>query len=135
MDVMKNSPANGRGTPRDDLPPVSGAGDMGAYSMGPYQDGVSHFCSWARPKTSWPLPFSALLPWPWSLSPHYSCSTQIMPFCVCIYVYMCVCIHIYIFFFKISLHIARGPILLFLPGMRNCSPLASWNALRSEVSM
>lgn len=40
MDVMKNSPANGRGTPRDDLPPVSGAGDMGAYSMGPpYQDG------------------------------------------------------------------------------------------------
>lgn len=42
MDVMKNSPANGRGTPRDDLPPVSGAGDMGAYSMGPpYNDGVS----------------------------------------------------------------------------------------------
>ncbi|KAK7495922.1 hypothetical protein BaRGS_00012912 [Batillaria attramentaria] len=42
MDVMKNSPANGRGTPRDDLPPVSGSGDMGPYSMGPpYQDGVS----------------------------------------------------------------------------------------------
>lgn len=42
MDGMKNSPANGPGTPRDDLPPVSGAvsGDMGAYSLG-YQDNVS----------------------------------------------------------------------------------------------
>ena len=36
---MKNSPANGPGTPRDDLPPVSGTGDM-AYGLG-YQDNVS----------------------------------------------------------------------------------------------
>ena len=43
MDVMKNSPANGRGTPRDDMPPASGAGpgDMGPYMGPPYQDGVS----------------------------------------------------------------------------------------------
>ncbi|XP_070194554.1 single-stranded DNA-binding protein 3-like isoform X4 [Littorina saxatilis] len=41
MDVMKNSPANGRGTPRDDMPPVSGSGpgDMGSYMGPPYQDG------------------------------------------------------------------------------------------------
>lgn len=38
LDGMKNSPANGPGTPRDDLPPVSGTGDM-AY-IG-YQDNVS----------------------------------------------------------------------------------------------
>lgn len=37
---MKNSPVNGPGTPRDDLPPVSGTGDMGAYNL-PYQDNVS----------------------------------------------------------------------------------------------
>ncbi|XP_076440188.1 single-stranded DNA-binding protein 3-like isoform X2 [Babylonia areolata] len=41
MDVMKNSPANGRGTPRDEMPPVSGAGpgDMAPYMGPPYQDG------------------------------------------------------------------------------------------------
>ena len=41
MDGMKNSPANGPGTPRDDLPPVSGP-DMGVYpNLGGYQDNVS----------------------------------------------------------------------------------------------
>ena len=40
LDGMKNSPVNGPGTPRDDLPPVSGTGDMGAYNL-PYQDNVS----------------------------------------------------------------------------------------------
>ena len=41
MDGMKNSPANGPGTPRDDLPPVSGP-DMGGYpNIGGYQDNVS----------------------------------------------------------------------------------------------
>ena len=40
IDAMKNSPVNGPGTPRDDLPPVSGTGDMGAYNL-PYQDNVS----------------------------------------------------------------------------------------------
>lgn len=41
IDGMKNSPVNGPGTPRDDLPPpVSGTGDMGAYNL-PYQDNVS----------------------------------------------------------------------------------------------
>ncbi|XP_060077385.1 single-stranded DNA-binding protein 3-like isoform X8 [Ylistrum balloti] len=40
IDGMKNSPANGPGTPRDDLPPVSGAvsGDMGGYPSLGYQD-------------------------------------------------------------------------------------------------
>ncbi|BFZ16811.1 hypothetical protein BsWGS_19850 [Bradybaena similaris] len=40
MDGMKNSPANGRGTPREDMPPVSGVGggDMGPYGLGGYQD-------------------------------------------------------------------------------------------------
>ncbi|XP_005107473.2 single-stranded DNA-binding protein 3 [Aplysia californica] len=41
MDGMKNSPANGRGTPREDMPPVSsvsGAADMGPYGLGGYQD-------------------------------------------------------------------------------------------------
>jgi len=39
MDGMKNSPANGRGTPREDLPPVSSvSGDMGPYGLGGYQD-------------------------------------------------------------------------------------------------
>ncbi|XP_059149440.1 single-stranded DNA-binding protein 3-like isoform X2 [Physella acuta] len=39
MDGMKNSPANGRGTPRDDMPPVSSVGgDMGPYGLGGYQD-------------------------------------------------------------------------------------------------
>ena len=43
MDGMKNSPANGPGTPRDDLPPVSGS-DMGGYpNLGGYQDNVSDF--------------------------------------------------------------------------------------------
>ncbi|XP_071131850.1 single-stranded DNA-binding protein 3-like isoform X15 [Mytilus edulis] len=37
IDGMKNSPVNGPGTPRDDLPPVSGTGDMGAYNLA-YQD-------------------------------------------------------------------------------------------------
>lgn len=43
MDGMKNSPANGRGTPREDMPPVSGVGggDMGPYGLGGYQDSVS----------------------------------------------------------------------------------------------
>ncbi|GFR99714.1 single-stranded DNA-binding protein 3 [Elysia marginata] len=47
MDGMKNSPANGRGTPREDMPPVSsgggggGTGDMGPYGLGSYQDSVS----------------------------------------------------------------------------------------------
>lgn len=42
MDGMKNSPHNGGpGTPRDDMPPVSGA-DMG-YNPLPYQDNVSLF--------------------------------------------------------------------------------------------
>lgn len=42
MDGMKNSPANGRGTPRDDMPPVSSVGgDMGPYGLGGYQDSVS----------------------------------------------------------------------------------------------
>lgn len=40
IDGMKNSPVNGPGTPRDDLPPVSGTGDMGAYNLA-YQDNVS----------------------------------------------------------------------------------------------
>ncbi|XP_071132027.1 single-stranded DNA-binding protein 3-like isoform X35 [Mytilus edulis] len=39
IDGMKNSPVNGPGTPRDDLPPVSGTGDMGAYNLA-YQDNV-----------------------------------------------------------------------------------------------
>lgn len=45
---MKNSPANGRGTPRDDMPPASGAGpgDMGPYMGPPYQDGVSFGSLW-----------------------------------------------------------------------------------------
>jgi len=42
---MKNSPVNGPGTPRDDLPPVSGTGDMGAYNL-PYQDNVSQISLW-----------------------------------------------------------------------------------------
>ncbi|KAL8572233.1 hypothetical protein ACOMHN_022470 [Nucella lapillus] len=48
MDVMKNSPANGRGTPRDDLPPVSGTGpgDMGPYMGPPYQDGTGAMAEW-----------------------------------------------------------------------------------------
>ena len=43
MDVMKNSPANGRGTPRDDLSAssVTGQGDLNPYMGPPYQDGVS----------------------------------------------------------------------------------------------
>lgn len=43
IDGMKNSPANGPGTPRDDLPPVSGAvtADMGGYPSLGYQDNVS----------------------------------------------------------------------------------------------
>ncbi|XP_071131991.1 single-stranded DNA-binding protein 3-like isoform X31 [Mytilus edulis] len=39
IDGMKNSPVNGPGTPRDDLPPVSGTGDMGAYNLA-YQDNI-----------------------------------------------------------------------------------------------
>ncbi|XP_050402914.1 single-stranded DNA-binding protein 3 isoform X4 [Patella vulgata] len=39
MDGMKNSPANGPGTPRDNLTPVSGPGpDMGPYGLGGYQE-------------------------------------------------------------------------------------------------
>ena len=43
MDGMKNSPANGRGTPREDMPPVSSGGptDMGPYGLGANQDSVS----------------------------------------------------------------------------------------------
>ncbi|KAK2147442.1 hypothetical protein LSH36_552g00010 [Paralvinella palmiformis] len=37
---MKHSPHNGPGTPRDDLPPVSAAGDMAGYNM-PFQDNVN----------------------------------------------------------------------------------------------
>ncbi|XP_046357940.1 single-stranded DNA-binding protein 3-like isoform X4 [Haliotis cracherodii] len=37
MDGMKNSPANGPGTPRDDMPPVSAA-DIGGYGLAGYQD-------------------------------------------------------------------------------------------------
>lgn len=39
---MKNSPANGPGTPREDLPNVAGSvsGEMGSYTLG-YQDNVS----------------------------------------------------------------------------------------------
>lgn len=44
MDGMKSSPANGPGTPREDLPPVSG-GDMGGYSIG-YQENVSACLLW-----------------------------------------------------------------------------------------
>ncbi len=37
-DGMKNSPHNGPGTPREDMPPVSGAppGDMSGFNMAPY---------------------------------------------------------------------------------------------------
>ena len=39
---MKNSPANGPGTPRDDLPPTGGGPDMGGYpNLGGYPDNVS----------------------------------------------------------------------------------------------
>lgn len=39
MDGMKSSPANGPGTPRDDMPPNGGPGsEMGGYN--PYQDNV-----------------------------------------------------------------------------------------------
>lgn len=42
IDGMKNSPANGPGTPRDDLPPP-GSGDMPGYpSLAGYQDSVSN---------------------------------------------------------------------------------------------
>ncbi|KAK6188690.1 hypothetical protein SNE40_004819 [Patella caerulea] len=41
MDGMKNSPANGPGTPRDNLTPVSGPGpDMGPYGLGGYQENM-----------------------------------------------------------------------------------------------
>jgi hypothetical protein len=39
-DGMKNSPHNGPGTPREDMPPVSGAGDIAGYNM-PFQDNVN----------------------------------------------------------------------------------------------
>ena len=39
-DGMKNSPHNGPGTPRDDMPPASAA-EMGAYPGLPYQDNVN----------------------------------------------------------------------------------------------
>ena len=40
MEGMKNSPHNGPGTPRDDMPPASSAPtDMGPFNTGmPYQD-------------------------------------------------------------------------------------------------
>jgi len=38
VDSMKNSPHNGPGTPREDMPPVSGAGDMPGFNMPPYPD-------------------------------------------------------------------------------------------------
>ena len=39
VDSMKNSPHNGPGTPREDMPPVSGApGDMSGFNMTPYPD-------------------------------------------------------------------------------------------------
>ena len=47
IDGMKNSPVNGPGTPRDDLPPVSGTGDMGAYNLA-YQDNVSQISLWKK---------------------------------------------------------------------------------------
>ena len=40
-EAMKNSPHNGPGTPREDMPPASvppGSGDMGPYPNMPYQD-------------------------------------------------------------------------------------------------
>lgn len=40
-EAMKNSPHNGPGTPREDMPPASvppGSGDMGPYPSIPYQD-------------------------------------------------------------------------------------------------
>ena len=40
-DGMKNSPHNGPGTPREDLPPVSGASaDIGGYPNMPFSDNV-----------------------------------------------------------------------------------------------
>ena len=39
-EALKNSPHNGRGTPRDDIPPGGAPGDMVPYNL-QYQDNVS----------------------------------------------------------------------------------------------
>ena len=38
MEGMKHSPHNGPGTPREDMPPVSGPSDMPGYNPLPDQD-------------------------------------------------------------------------------------------------